>query len=111
MMVIVPAPGGARRLDEIEVAHLCRRGLGDAADRRREHQRKRDHAVHHAAAHRAGDRDREQHGRERIEHVHRAHDRRVDALARESADDAETAADEVANSTGTKPISSDERAP
>ena len=38
----------------------------------------------HAAAHGAGDRDRQQHGGERVEHVHRAHDGGVDRGRRRS---------------------------
>ena len=97
MIVRRAGAAGARRLDEVERADLRRRGLGDAADRRDEHQGQRQHAVGHAAAHRAGDRHRQQHRRKRVEHVHRAHDRGIDAAADKTADDAEHAADQRGN--------------
>jgi hypothetical protein len=53
MIVIVPAP--------VARANLRRRGFGHPAHRRDEHQGQRQHPVADAAAHRAGDRHRQQH--------------------------------------------------
>ena len=85
--------GGAGGLDVIKGADLGRRSLGDAAHRRNEHQGQGQHAVADAAAHCTGDRHGEQHRWKGVEHIHRPHDRGIDAPADETTDNPERAAD------------------
>ena len=92
-MVKGAGAGGARRLDEIHVAHAGGDALGDAGDLRHEHDGQRDDGVDDAGAERAGDRDRQQHRGKGVEHVDGAHDRGVELAADIAGDEAERGAD------------------
>ena len=83
---------GAGGRDVLEALHLHGGGLRHAHDARHEDDRERDQRVGQPGAERARDGDGEQHGRERVEDVHRAHDERVRQAADVAGEHAEAGA-------------------
>ena len=84
---------GAGCFDIIEAANLRRHGLGDPGDGREENDRQRQNCIAVARPERAGQRDRQQHGREGEEHLQGAHDSGVDRAADIAGENAQRAAD------------------
>src|SRR5205814_5109179 len=103
------ATGAARTggLDEVTTAHRNGRAFSHAGHGRDEHHHQREDQVAYARPEDGRDDDRQQHGREREEHIKRAHDHHAYHAAVVTCDQPEQGADRTAE--GDRRDAGDER--
>ncbi len=83
-----------RGFDIVQASNLGRDALGDARERRYEHDGQGDDGIDYPGAEGPGNRDRQQDRRKGVEHVDRPHDRHVQLAADEAGKKTQGAADE-----------------